>query len=202
MRYDLEVIPVPEIDNPLFDSPDDYPVDKNNFQPRLGFAYDLRARAGACCAVATARFYDKTHFELIGGIYTGTVFTHVVHPQLPAGSRPIRDHAPGSSRRIRSWSTVRSSLTPRAPRSTRSSRQGRPCRNTGATWDNPDRIMPYTDQFTVGYERQLGTDFSVSADYVRANSRDLLISAILNPQLRNSTTVAGSSARQGTAMIN
>ena len=41
LRYDLEVIPIRETDNPLFANPDDYPVDKNNFQPRLGFAYGM-----------------------------------------------------------------------------------------------------------------------------------------------------------------
>ena len=33
------------------------------------------------------RFYDKTHFELIGGIYTGHRLRDVVRPQLPAGER-------------------------------------------------------------------------------------------------------------------
>ena len=52
--------------------------------------------------------------------------------------------------------------------------------------------MPHTDQFSLGYERELGSNFSVSADYVRAMSRDLLMSQELNPQIRNSPTVAGS----------
>jgi hypothetical protein len=29
---------------------------------------------------------------------------------------------------------------------------------------NPDRVIPYTDQITAGYERQLWTTISVSAD--------------------------------------
>ena len=33
VRYDLEVIPVPETDDPLVST---YPVDKNNIQPRVG----------------------------------------------------------------------------------------------------------------------------------------------------------------------
>jgi hypothetical protein len=38
--------------------------------------------------------------------------------------------------------------------------------NTGATWDSPDRRVPYTHQATFGYERQLGTAMSGSVDYV------------------------------------
>ena len=45
---------------------------------------------------------------------------------------------------------------------------GATVRNTGATFDNPDRVMPYTDQLSVGFERQLSPVLSVSADYVHA----------------------------------
>jgi hypothetical protein len=45
VRHDLERI-VPEIDNPMFDGPSDYPLDTNNFQPRLGFAYDMEEGQG------------------------------------------------------------------------------------------------------------------------------------------------------------
>ena len=62
------------LDNPKFSDPDAYPVDKNNFAPRVGFAYspgDHRSvvRGGY------GLFYDKTHFELITGIITGGVFS-------------------------------------------------------------------------------------------------------------------------------
>ena len=54
---------------------------------------------------------------------------------------------------------------------------GQLLRNTGANWDNADRRTPYTDQVTVGYERQLAGNMAVSADYVHAFSRDLLMCA-------------------------
>ena len=60
-------------------------------------------------------------------------------------------------------------------------------KNTGTvTLDNPDRVIPYTDQFTAGYERQLFSTLSVSADYVHARARDQLMLQDLNPGLRTS----------------
>jgi hypothetical protein len=45
-------------------------------------------------------------------------------------------------------------------------------KNTGTvTLDNPDRVIPQTDQITAGYERLLWNTISVSADYVHACMR-------------------------------
>ena len=55
-------------------------------------------------------------------------------------------------------------------------------KNTGTvTLDNPDRVIPHTDQITAGYERQLWTTMSVSADYVHARAREQLMLQDLNP---------------------
>ena len=44
IRYDLEIIPLDERDNPLFPASNkNYPVDKNNFAPRIGFTHSLDA---------------------------------------------------------------------------------------------------------------------------------------------------------------
>ena len=40
-RYDIEVLPTPNEENPLFSEPDSYPMDLNNVSPRLGFALSL-----------------------------------------------------------------------------------------------------------------------------------------------------------------
>jgi hypothetical protein len=56
--------------------------------------------------------------------------------------------------------------------------------------------MAHTDQYTIGYERQIGGNMSFSADYVRANSRDLLMSRDLNPLTRATpNTVTTAAAR-------
>jgi hypothetical protein len=199
MRYDLEVIPINEIDNPLFGSPDDYPIDKNNFQPRLGAAYDLDGRS--VIRGGYGRFYDKTHFELIGGIYTGTVFATSFVRNFPLNNfdpGPRNGQFPTDPFLVNGptiTDAARAALATQFP-------AGERIRNTGATWDNPDRVMPHTDQISVGYERQLAGNFSISGDYVRAMSRDLLMSRDLNPTLRATPVVASSpNVRQGSDLL-
>ncbi|HEY6613451.1 MAG TPA: TonB-dependent receptor, partial [Vicinamibacterales bacterium] len=199
LRYDLEVIAINEIDNPLFGSPSDYPVDKNNFQPRVGLAYDVDGisviRGGY------GRFFDKTHFELIGGIYTGTVFATSFNRSFPLNNLdpgPRNGEFPTDPFLVNGpviTDQMRAALAAQFP-------PGQTVRNTGATWDNPDRVMPYTDQITAGYERQLAGNMSVSADYVHAFSRDLLMSKELNPTLRATPVVATSpNVRQGSDVL-
>ena len=148
LRYDLEIIPLAETDNPLVES---YPVDKNNFQPRLGVTYDLGGGKSVVRG-GYGRFYDKTHFELIGGIYTGTPFTNSFLVNFPtsaadagprngrAADRPVPGERPGrrtarcstsSSRRAGCCGTpARAGTTPIAarPTPTRSPRLRAPAR--------------------------------------------------------------------------
>jgi hypothetical protein len=200
VRYDLERIPVPEIDNPLFGSPDDYPVDTNNFQPRLGFAYEVEPGRGVLRA-GYGRFYDKTHFELIGGFYTATPFATSFNRNFPLNnfdSGPRNGQFPTDPFLVNGpviTDAMRAELQRQFP-------AGQRIRNTGASWDNPDRRSPYTDQVTLGYERQLLNNMSFSADYVHAFSRDLLMSRELNPVLRATPVVAQSPVvRQGSDLL-
>jgi hypothetical protein len=183
-RYDLEIIPIPETDDPLVAT---YPVDKNNFQPRVGLTYDL---GGGTSVVrgGYGRFFDKSHFELIGGLYTGTPFTSsftVNFPTAAADQGPRNGQLPANEFLVNGPVLNRELLNARFP-------PGQLLRNTGASWDHPDRQVPYTDQLTAGYERQLAGNMAISADYVHAMSRDLLMSKDLNPGLR--TTTAATSA--------
>jgi len=74
--------------------------------------------------------------------------------------------------------------------------------HAAATWDNPDRVNGHTDQFTVGYERQIANNMSVSADYVHEMGRDLLMAINLNPQVRsNPSTTTGTLTRVGSPTL-
>ena len=54
---------------------------------------------------------------------------------------------------------------------------------------------------TIGYERQLANNMAVSADYVHAFSRDLMMSKDLNPGLRATTGATSPLVRQGSATL-
>ena len=61
LRYDLEIIPLDETDNPLFPASDkNYPVDKNNFSPRVGFSHSLDDAGKMVVRAGYGRFYNRT----------------------------------------------------------------------------------------------------------------------------------------------
>lgn len=192
VRYDLEVIPIRELDNPLFSNPDAYPVDKNNIAPRVGFAYDLGGDRGVLRGGA-GTFYDKTHFELIGGIYTNGVFSDSFIRNFPLAGidpGPRTGRSPTDPFLVNGPVVNTALLAQMFPPGTR-------VRNTGATWDHPDRRIPYTHQVTLGYAREFAGGLGASIDYVHAFGRDLLMSRDLNPGLRTTTSVTAPLVRQG-----
>jgi hypothetical protein len=198
LRYDVEKVTVPEVDNPLFASPDDYPVDANNLQPRLGLAYNL----GGTTVVrgGYGRFYDKTHFEVIGGVLTNTPFTTSFTRNFPlnnADPNPQQGLLPTDPFLVNGpviTDSMRAELQRLFP-------SGANVRNTGATFDNPNRVLPYTDQLSLGFERQIASNLSVSADYVHAFGRDMLMAVALNPTLRATTSVTSPNVRQGSPRL-
>ena len=187
LRYDLEVQPIAELDNPEFPDPAKYPLDSNNIAPRVGFTYDLSGDGRGVVRGGYGRFYDKTHFELISAILTAGAFSNSFQVQFPLGTNNVD---PGPSNGVlpldpmlRGGPTVnRALLESLYPPGSR-------VKNTGTvTLDNPDRVIPHTDQITMGYERQLWNTISVSADYVHARAREQFMLQDLNPGLRATTS--------------
>jgi hypothetical protein len=199
LRYDVERVALPEVDNPLFEDVDDAPVDRNNIQPRLGFAYNFGDNLTVLRG-GYGRFYDKTHFEVIGGILTNRPFTTSFVQQFPLNNvdpGPIQGQRPTDPLLVNGpvlTDAMRAQLAALFP-------PGTAVRNTGATFDNPDRVLPYTDQLSIGIERQLRANVSVSADYVHAFGRDLLMQVALNPTLRATTSITSPNVRQGSARL-
>ncbi len=178
LRYDVEVQPISEVDNPAFPDPAKYPLDTNNIAPRIGVTYDLLGDGRSVVRGGYGRFYDKTHFELISAILTAGAFSDSFVVQFPANnvdSGPSNGVLPSDPMLSGGPTVNRALLSTLYPPGSR-------VKNTGTVnLDNRDRVIPYTDQITAGYERQLWTTISVSADYVHARARDQLMLQDLNP---------------------
>lgn len=184
VRYDLEKIPLPEVDNPRISSSSDYPVDKNNISPRLGFAYDLKGDGKSVVRGGYGRFYDKTHLELISAIITNGVNSQSFVVNFPSNNidpGPSAGRLPTDPFLVNGPTVNRALLNQLYP-------PGSVLKNTGNVFfDNPDRVVPYADQLSLGFERQLTRDMSVNLDYVHAFGRDQFLQLNLNPGLRAST---------------
>jgi hypothetical protein len=187
-RYDLEVIPLRELDNPEFSSEDAYPVDKNNISPRIGFTYDVGGTGRTVLRGGYGLFYDKTHFELITAIITNGVFSDSFIASFPADRAdpgPSQGRLPTDPLLAGGPTVNRDLVNALFPPGSR-------VRNTGTVFfDSPDRRIPYTQQATIGIERQLTPVMSLSADYVHGWSRDLFMSKDLNAGLRVDTSRTG-----------
>ena len=183
LRYDLEVLPIPETDDPLVTT---YPTDRNNLAPRLGATYTLDKQG--VVRAGYGRFFDKTHFEVVGGLYTGTPFTNSFNSTFPVAGPdlgPRNGQFPTDPFLVNGPVINHALLDQMFP-------PGSAIRNTSATWDNPDRRTPYSDEYSVGYEREIVSDLAASVDYIRSQNKDLLMALNLNPQVRSNPNVSAS----------
>ena len=199
LRWDAEITPIDEASNPYFDDAGNYPVDLDNFQPRVGFAYSLGESGRQVVRGGYGKFYERTYFELVNGFYTGGTYIFSQSRNFPLNNAdlgPRNGNFPTDPFLVNGpviTPAARAALDAQFPVGVR-------FQNTGATWDHPDRKVPSSHQLSIGYERQLGASIAVSADYVRNMSRELLFTRQLNPTLRATPNTAQSpNVRQGSA---
>ena len=188
LRYDLEVMPIPETLNPRFSSRGDYPVDSNNLAPRLGFTWAVDESQRSVVRGGFGLFYQKTPFTFTDAITSQGVFADSFTATFPATGvdpGPSRGQFP-TDPFLATYPNVNTALVNATfPAGTRA-------KNVGAVFfDSPDRKLPYARQYSIGYERQFGASMSASVDYIRSEQRDLHMRKNLNPGLRVNTNRTG-----------
>jgi hypothetical protein len=182
LRYDVHVSPVRELWNPFFDDPDKYPIDKNNFQPRAGFAYSV----GTASVIrgGYGMFFEKQWIDRFENYSLNRVFTNSFQAQFPttqADPGPSNGQRPTDPLLANGPTLNRALVEQLVP-------PGTLARNTGAVWlDTPDRVLPRQQQASIGYEHQLGSRLSISADYMHIENSSMPLRYNLNPATKQTT---------------
>ena len=150
----------------------------------MGFAYDLKGNGKTAIRGGVGRFYDKSHLELVSAIITNGVFSRSFTVNFPANNidpGPSNGRLPTDPMLVNGPTLNRALINQLYPAGSR-------LKNTGNVFlDNPDRVIPYTDQLSAGVEHQLARDMSITVDYVHAFGRDQFMQLNQNPGVRTST---------------
>jgi len=193
IRYDLEIIPLDETDNPLFAAGHKKsPTDKNNFGPRIGFTHSFEEGGKSVVRGGYGIFYNRTILGALDdtlefGKYTSS--NVVQFPNDNADPGPSAGRLPADPFLVNGPFVNRARLDQLYP-------PGVPVRNNGVViFDSPDRKLPYAHQFTLGYVRELASSLALHADYVRMVNKDMFLARNLNPSLRVDTTRTGAIVR-------
>jgi hypothetical protein len=197
-RYDFEILPTPNQDNPMFSDRNDYPRDMNNISPRVGFSWALDENARSAMRGGVGLFYQRTSYTFLTPMFgTQAYYSSSFTVQFPTNNvdpGPRRGEFP-TDPFLRNGPVVdRATLDARYP-------PGTLVRNGGTVrFDNPDRRNAYARQYSLGYERQLGSQAAISIDFIRSEQRAQYILKELNPGVRDTTT-ASSTLRRTNPLI-
>jgi hypothetical protein len=187
LRYDLEVTPLTNAFNPMF-SNGDHAVDKNNFAPRVGFAWKPAGSATSLIRGGYGIFYDKVTLQTTTPFVSTGVYSSSFTAQFPVNAAdpgPSRGQFPTDPFLVNGPVVNRSLINALYP-------AGSMGRNIGLTYiDNPDRVVPEVHQISFGYEKQVGAQMALTADFIHSWNRNQLITFDLNPGLRVDTSRTG-----------
>jgi hypothetical protein len=192
-RYDVEILPTPNQENPLFaDDPDGYPMDLNNVSPRFGFAWSLDEAGRSAVRGGAGIFYQRTSYTFLTNMFSNgrnsTSFT-VSYPTNTFDPGPRQGNLPTDPMLVNGPVVNRNLLNAQFPPGTR-------VRNGGQVrFDNPDRINMYSRTYSIGYERQVGSMIGVSVDFIRSEQRNQYVLMELNPLVRQGTLATSPTTR-------
>jgi hypothetical protein len=186
LRYDVEYVPVPDTIDASLGLTEKRSNDTNNVGPRLGLTYALDKNGRSVIRGGYGLFFDKTSQEVgITALFTGGVFSDSFTATFPAANQadqgPRNGQLPTSVFLANGPTLNRALVDALYPPGSRIKNTG------GVSVNNPNRVIQKSQEFSLGYERQVGGSASVSADYIRINGDDLLMTLNLNPGIRDTT---------------
>ncbi len=189
LRYDLEIIPMDETDNPLFPANDkNYPVDKNNISPRIGFTRSLDAQGKSVIRGGYGIFYNRTILGWVDDAIEFPKFGNSLVLNFPTNAAdpgPGRGQLPTDPYLVNGPTVNRTLLNQQYP-------VGQKSRNDGdVIFDTPNRATPYAHQATFGYTRELAASLAMTADVIYSKNEDMFLATNLNPGLRMDTSRTG-----------
>jgi hypothetical protein len=193
LRYDLEIIPLDETDNPLFSAGNKKsPTDWNNFGPRIGFTHSLDEAGKSLVRGGYGIFYNRTILGALDDTLEFGKFTNSVNATYPnnaADPGPSAGRFPTDPYLVNGPFINRTLLNQAYP-------PGALVKNTGAViYDTPNRSLPYAHQFTLGFVRELAPSLALHTDYVHMANKDMFLARNLNPSLRVDTSRTGAITR-------
>jgi hypothetical protein len=159
---------------------EDVVSDRNDFAPRLGFAWSPARSSGTVIRGGAGRFYDHMPLAvwsqmLINGVRLTEGLTFRI-PDAGTNRQLFFDLARTSS--ITSLVDLRDVLARMLAQTTTQL-------NPNPTVDNPDRVQPYVDTITLGVHRVISPTMAVGIDVVRTENKKTLLLVNLNPFSRS-----------------
>ncbi len=192
VRYDLEIIPIDETDNPLFNGSPDHPVDRNNIAPRIGFSRTFDDHGKSVLRGGYGIFYNRTILGAIDDVLEQSKYTtsNVVNfPNASADPGPSAGRFPTDPMLVNGPFVNRTLLNQMFP-------PGARIKNAGVViFDAPGREQPFAHQATIGYGRELTSTIAINADFVHTANRDMFLARNLNPMVRANTSRTGAITR-------
>jgi hypothetical protein len=192
-RYDFELVPTPNQENPLFAGrPDDYPKDMNNFSPRVGFSYALDDVGRSALRGGAGLFFQRTSYTFLTGMFDSGRFSDSFTVNFPTNTfdpGPRQGNLPTNPLLINGPTVNHAAIDAMFPPGSR-------IRNGGTVrFDNPDRELAWARQYSIGYERQIGSTVGLSLDFIRSEQRNQYVQKELNPGVRATALATGAITR-------
>ena len=187
LRYDVDIFPLKQARNPLVTG--GYPVDKNNFQPRAGLAYNIDGKSVVRAGIG--KYYEKLFLGQLTPLQSSGVFGDSFTVNFPVNGPdpgPSRGQLPTDPMLVNGPTINRALLAQLYPAGTLT-------RNSATVqYDTPGRQAPTSVQISTGYERQFGKTIAFGADYIHNSGRGW-VGYDLNPGLKADTSRTGTIIR-------